>query len=168
MNCPRCETELRSMTFPGVGNATIHMCPNCEGAWYPSYALCQVTDLGRDAIASTNLAPALVADQLEKIDLDAPVKCPECQEEMHRSSYRLAPEIQLDECPEHGMWLDDGELGVVLEQIATAQANEEQSRREIAAKREEMGIDAIAKGEGSLNPFALTLRALNSLFMKKS
>ena len=155
------------MTFSDVGEATIHMCPNCEGAWYPSFALCQVTDAGRESIESSELAPALIADQLDKIDIDSPVKCPECGEEMHRSSYRLAPSIQLDECPEHGMWLDDGELGVVLEQVASSKAELEQSRKDMAAKRKEMGLDEISKGSSAFNPFALTLRALNGLFGSK-
>jgi hypothetical protein len=39
-------------------------------------------------------------------------------------------------------------------------------RKGITDMRKEMNIDGIAKGGSALNPFALTIRLLNSLFSK--
>ena len=166
MNCPRCQTELKQIRFPELNVASVHMCPNCEGGWYPREDLETLANTDKDTIKQSDLAPVLVADKLELIDLDAKVNCPECGQEMRRYSYLLASDTELDRCDEHGIWLDDGELGIVLEQIASHRTETSLSREATAAKRKEMGIDKIAKGE-PMNPFALTLRLLNGLFGKK-
>ena len=165
MNCPRCQSELNKVSFPNLDNASIHMCPSCEGAWYPLQSLESLTLGNRQDVENSELAPALVADKLQSINLDEPVNCPECNKEMSRYSYALAPDTQLDQCEEHGMWLDDGELGVMLDQISDKSEKIAEAREQLAAKRKEMDIDGIAKGS-PFNPFALTLRVLNGLFIK--
>lgn len=164
MNCLRCsDQELKEISFAELDGATIHMCPQCEGAFYPRLALQTVARSDREDVEQSELAPVLEGDKLEGVDLEKPVFCPVCEEEMGRFSYSLAPEVQLDECPEHGMWLDDGELGVMLDEIASREMNMAEYRQKIKDKREEMEIDAIARG-GKYNPFALTLRVLNKVF----
>jgi Zn-finger nucleic acid-binding protein len=167
MQCPRkCGVELRSVTLPDLGNAEIHLCPECEGAFYPHLALGEVGQSDLKVIEGTELAVSLVGDKLEKVDLEADVCCPVCSETMNRFSYTLAPQVKLDECFEHGTWLDDGELGVIIEAIAASTASMAEYRKGITDMRKEMNIDGIAKGGSALNPFALTIRLLNSLFSK--
>lgn len=164
MDCPRCQTQLKAITLPELDDAKVYLCPNCEGGWYPQPSLEDLTlESNRAAVEKTELAPTLVADQLEKIDLDAPVSCPECGQEMKRYSYPLAPDTALDRCEEHGAWLDDGELGVMLEQIEANQKLLEQTRKGVAEAREEMDIGGIAKGS-RFNPIGMTLRVLNAVF----
>lgn len=164
MDCPRCQTELKAVTLAELDDAQVFLCPNCEGGWYPQASLDSLTgESSREVIEQSELAPTLDADQLDKIDLAAPVNCPECGKQMDRFSYQLAPETALDRCYEHGAWLDDGELGVMLEQIAAHQKRLNEMRKDAAAARDEMNITGVAKGS-RFNPIGLTLRALNSLF----
>lgn len=163
MNCPRCSTELKEITFSELNDSQVHMCPSCEGAWYPRKALNEVAQTERGWLENTEIAAVLEADKLDEIDLDAPVSCPVCGDEMKRYGYALAPEVELDECPEHGVWLDDGELGVIVEKISQNRELSEKARKDVERVREEMGLEAVAKGS-PFNPFALTLRLLNKVF----
>ena len=68
---------------------------------------------------------------------------------------------------EHGIWLDDGELGVIMEKISENRELTEKARADVERVRKEMGIDDVAKGKGAnviTYPFALTLRLLNKVF----
>jgi Zn-finger nucleic acid-binding protein len=38
------------------------------------------------------------------------VSCPVCSVEMKRKQYRTNCPVQIDECDEHGVWLDTGEI----------------------------------------------------------
>ncbi len=111
MNCPRCSTELKSHPFD---QATVQSCPSCEGAWFPDEALATVTDNTLSELESSELSPSLVGDKLEKIDPDKLINCPQCDVQMERFRYSLTCDVVLDECPAHGIWLDDGELGTLM------------------------------------------------------
>jgi Zn-finger nucleic acid-binding protein len=164
MKCLRCDDqELQEVTFSELNGATIHMCSQCEGAWYPKHSLQSITRHDKDQLEESDLAPVLEGDKLDLVDLDKPVFCPVCQEEMDRFSYPLAPEVELDQCSAHGMWLDDGELGTILDQLVHRRESMDDYRQKIKQKRQEMDIDGIAMG-GKYNPFALTLRVLNKVF----
>lgn len=168
MLCPRqCGVELRPVNVEGVPTE-VHLCDKCEGAWYPQEALVAVTDTSStNLVASSDLGVVLVADHLETVDLDQPLACPVCGQGMARFSYALSPDLKIDECMEHGTWLDDGELGTILEQLARrekeAQPGPELETERAAAQAE---LDAAAKGGSILNPFSLTIRALNALFSR--
>ena len=164
MKCLSCkDSELRENRFPDLGNPLVHVCPECEGAWYPEPSLQLLTESSRGDIEQSELAPVLEGDKLEMVDIDSPVFCPVCEKRMSRIAYQLAPDTQLDTCYEHGMWLDYGELGVVLEQLSISQERIAGFREGIADKRKEMGMDSIAIGKQG-NVFALTLRLLNRIF----
>lgn len=168
MRCPRnCDVELRPLTLPELDGAQIHLCPQCEGAWYPHGALTSVGQSSAQLLAGTDLSVSLVGDKLEHVDLEAAVGCPVCQQTMSRFSYSLAPEVKIDECFEHGTWLDDGELGTIIESVAASREDLERYRQDISAMRQEMGMDGVARG-ATLNPFAATLRLLNWMFTKKT
>jgi Zn-finger nucleic acid-binding protein len=117
-------------------------------------------------IEATELAVSLVGDKLEKIDVNADVQCPICSQVMTRFSYTLAPQVKLDECFEHGTWLDDGELGTIINAITTSAANMAEYRKGIKDMREEMDMDGVAKGGSPFNPIALTMRFLNAMLSK--
>lgn len=168
MRCPRkCEAELQPVKFAELGGAEVYLCPQCEGGWYPHGSLTAVGQSTPEAIEGSDLGVSLVGDKLENVDLDADVECPVCSQVMNRFSYTLAPKVKIDECFEHGTWLDDGELGAIVDAIATSTASVTKYRQDIREMRKEMDMDGIAKGGSVLNPIALSLRILNSLFSSK-
>lgn len=166
MNCPRCNNKLGILKFPNLGDAEVHLCPGCEGSWYSRSSLVAFMARSERAdVESTELAPTLVGDRLDNIDLEAPVHCPECNQEMSRFSYALAPNVELDECPAHGIWLDDGELGIVFDQVFFRNETLKEKRLQLTAERPEADGRPIAKG--AINPYGLTLRVLKSLSSSK-
>ena len=153
MRCPRCNLALRVVDLPENGGVSVHLCDKCEGAWYPRGSLSAVGQGGREVVSDSDLVVSLVADT--NTDLEPATHCPVCAEAMNRFTFSLAPEVKLDECVEHGTWLDDGELGTILDSIAAAHAD-------VAALRQGRdGADGTA-GE----PFTFTLRVLNALLSR--
>ena len=120
MNCPRCSTELRTVS---IENTEVQACSNCEGTWFPGEALGLVTDHSFSELKQTELIESLIPDQLEKIDLEKMIHCPECGAEMSRYTYSVVWPIVLDECPKHGVWLDDGELGTLMKHLTELDEN---------------------------------------------
>ncbi len=167
MQCPRqCGGELRQVVLENLGGAEVYLCAECEGAWYPHGSLGAVGQSSVDALEESALAVSLEGDKLEKVNLEADAACPVCSKTMERFSYLLAPAVKLDECPEHGTWLDDGELGEIVDAVAISTSKMARYRDDIKEMRKEMNLDGIAKGGSVLNPIALTMRVLNHLFSK--
>jgi Zn-finger nucleic acid-binding protein len=49
------------------------------------------------------------------IDLAAPVHCPTCEGDMERLEFAAISGVVIDVCPDHGVWLDAGELERIIE-----------------------------------------------------
>jgi Zn-finger nucleic acid-binding protein len=118
VNCPRCQLALTEVALPECKVAT---CAGCEGTWYPGEALADVTDQSLGQLYRGPLQPTLVADRLETVDLAEPISCPVCARPMMRYRYTDHCEVVLDECGQHGVWLDDGELGTLMAYLETLQ-----------------------------------------------
>ena len=168
MQCPRqCGVELRAVEVAGIPSE-VHLCDKCEGAWYPQEAMLSVSDVDQETLAKSDLGVVLVGDHLESVDLEEPLCCPVCDQVMSRFSYILSPELQIDECGDHGTWLDDGELGTILQRLAEREQAKQPTPEEAAERAEAKAqLDAAARGGSILNPFSLTIRALNALFSRR-
>ena len=104
MNCPRCNSELRSENYKGI---EVDRCPQCQGMWLDYGELDQLEDivLDKDKVKGTVMFSAL----------QGKLPCPKCGEAMQRFNYR-AYNLELDFCERgHGTWLDAGEEKRVLE-----------------------------------------------------
>ncbi|MBS2035206.1 zf-TFIIB domain-containing protein [bacterium] len=112
MNCPRCPGELREVK---VGRGLAHVCRGCEGCWFDGKNLERILD--GEQIVGTPLGVSLVGEE-HGVALEAPVHCPRCARLMRRYEYGGDSQVILDACPDHGVWLDDGELGSLLEYVA--------------------------------------------------
>lgn len=112
MNCPRCPGELRPIQ---VGGCEAFLCRGCEGCWLDGKNLERLLD--GEQIVGTALGVTLVEDD-HGVELEAPVNCPRCARVMRRFEYGGDSQVILDACREHGVWLDDGELGSLLEYVA--------------------------------------------------
>jgi hypothetical protein len=49
------------------------------------------------------------------VDLEAIVRCPTCAVEMERIEFAAISRVIIDVCPDHGVWLDAGELERIME-----------------------------------------------------
>lgn len=164
MNCPRCATELKSVD---LDTCSVQACNNCEGTWYPGEALGEVTDNSFGDLKATELAPSLVPDQLAKVDLDEPINCPECQREMARYTYSMACQIVLDECPQHGVWLDDGELGTLMQYLTELDKRVGAQHHEILHTRNLLTLEELSKSPSSYSLPSDVLNALKAVHKRE-
>ena len=161
MNCPRCETALKAVT---IEDSQVHACPNCDGTWYPDEALGEVTDFTFSELKETELSPSLVPDKLARVDLDKAICCPQCGKEMARYTYSMTCRIELDECSEHGVWLDDGELGTLMQYLTELDKRVSAKEASLATSR---NFETLAELSRSPSYYSLptnVLATLNSLY----
>jgi len=109
MKCPRCKAKLDRIGLL-VGEASL--CSGCEGLWVDGNNLQAFLKLGEETLDVSDLGVSLRAED-HGINLEEPVHCPYCQQQMRRYQYP-GSEVFVDSCTGHGIWLDDGELGAIL------------------------------------------------------
>ena len=160
MNCPRCQSEMRDAQLE---ESQLKTCPKCEGTWYPGEALGAVTDHSLAELKQSPLEPSLEADRLDTVDLEKPINCPVCSRPMVRYRYTMTCDVVLDECLEHGVWLDDGELGSLMafleELYQGAEAKRDRLSTGITEKNLEY-LEELCRDGGNNNLSAGVLEAL--------
>ena len=110
MECPRCKVELSIVSTI----VEAHLCEQCEGVWLSKEALDRCLELRIEYLRNSPLWVTLEADHPD-VALDPLIVCPECSAQMQRYPFREDCEVVVDGCPQHGIWLDDGELAKVHE-----------------------------------------------------
>jgi len=105
MRCPRDKMPLENFEFEGV---MVDGCSYCDGIWLDNKELKSITGMEADV---------LDGDIIEQdIEWDEILMCPLCNVEMEKRFFSKQSEIAVDRCPEcFGIWLDTGEMRVVLE-----------------------------------------------------
>lgn len=164
MLCPRCQTALKAVE---IDSTEVYACPQCEGAWYPDEALGSVTDHTFSELKGTELCHTLVPDKLARVDLDKSINCPVCSEKMMRYNYSLTCPIELDECPAHGVWLDDGELGTLMQYLTDL---DKRVGAQLPAADNERGIWALHELSKSPASYSLpgnVLAAINNVYSRE-
>ncbi len=115
--CPRC-SEMLSRELEGVSP-----CPRCEGLW-----------LATSALSEAFGSPRWPAGQA--MWWRNSLECPACgfEGKQTQMAARMAEDVLVDQCAEHGLWLDRGELGRLMGA----------SGDELAALRDRMNVVAPA------------------------
>lgn len=149
--CPCCE---RWMASREVGGLVVQECPKCHGLWAPDSTFDALVDravsVARERNDGTAAAPRVDGGNPASNRVEYR-RCPDCDAMMGRRNFRKRSGVIIDQCHEHGTWLDAHELeriaGFVLSGRAdaasradAAQRNERdrQAARQ-AARRVEMG-----------------------------
>ncbi|MFA5240482.1 MAG: zf-TFIIB domain-containing protein [Phycisphaerae bacterium] len=123
MNCPKCNTPLKTTVYEGV---EIDKCGKCKGTWLDDGEIIKILQ-SREEPFDPKLIRETLAQGFTGIPKDEQhnvVKCPNCQSVMEPINYNYSSGIILDRCPEgHGLWLDSLELEKV--QIEREQSEED-------------------------------------------
>lgn len=110
MNCPRCNTHLKSEDYE---HTEIDRCPSCGGTWLDAGELSQIVNIQEkkftpEFIHETLLTAYRGISEDEKRSI---VCCPICKIAMKAVNYDYKSGIIIDSCPKgHGVWLDHREL----------------------------------------------------------
>jgi Zn-finger nucleic acid-binding protein len=140
--CPDCETALETVRVDtGAGVFAIERCERCYGLFFDVGEVQAFLDASVSPSFSVNLREIVSINEERGDALKRPVryiKCPECGVLMNRMNYGAMSGVVVDQCKEHGMWLDNGELvhlmewkkagGQVLAEKQKAAAQQERQR----------------------------------------
>ena len=105
MQCPKCEGTLEPKTYGR--KITIHRCTECKGLWCkPETLILMQKEWMADAVLDSG--DPSVGKEYNKVD---EINCPECGEQMDKSSDARQTHIWFETCPQgHGIFLDAGEF----------------------------------------------------------
>jgi Zn-finger nucleic acid-binding protein len=111
MMCTVCRVKLKVRVYEG---ALVQECPSCKGLFVEHETLAKIA---RDEIAPRDEAEREAAAEAANgrpgpVDL-SPVsarRCSACGKTMARYTYAFSSAVIVDGCPEHGIWLDAGEI----------------------------------------------------------
>lgn len=110
VKCPVCAQEMEQKTESGV---TLDVCPS-HGVWLDQKELFLITERKRHEEGSFTLGDVFRREQFPRVDESRRLDCPHCGREMRLEPYR---NVFMDWCPEHGVWLDAGELDAILNNL---------------------------------------------------
>ena len=110
MKCPKCIGKLEEKTYRmGDEELKIDACWVCSGLWFDEGEL-------KRALKAHIADAAPASADARKVDYDpGKAKCPRCQVEMHTRRKPGSAGLAQDVCPQcHGVWLDGGELEMLM------------------------------------------------------
>ena len=171
MKCPRCQVAMNEVE---VRECTVDLCPQCDGSWYDADELIRVLEAPYSTVAASPLSTALVEDVEAAASSANALPCPRCRKGMNRYRYLDRCPVLADGCPDHGVWLDDGELSKLFEFVRTCEQAQGEQSEQVRAELEKHRDEA----RGSLRQLAsleapalarypgLVLDAISRLFHK--
>lgn len=119
MKCPRCLLPLHSMEYEGVNT---DMCDSCWGFWLDTGELEQVLSHKDLHFSDEERERILDIRTASRVGPTTPVPCPRCGHTMERVHIDEAIHLVVDQCRDHGVWLDTGEIKKVQALAEKSQA----------------------------------------------
>jgi Zn-finger nucleic acid-binding protein len=116
--CPDCEVPLQTVRIDtGGGIFAIERCERCFGLFFDVGEVQAFLDASVSPAFSINLRQiANINEERGRTNESIRYKkCPECGVLMNRINYAAMSGVVIDQCKEHGMWLDNGELVHLME-----------------------------------------------------
>lgn len=107
MNCPRCHLSLVPVDYDGV---QVDLCEQCWGMWLDRGELKQMFGAGQLDFSKEERERILDVRKAWDQGPEEPAACPKCGKKMQRLSYDASVHLMIDRCPQHGTWLDTGEI----------------------------------------------------------
>ena len=138
--CPRCEVHLHTRKLDGI---TVEECPDCSGMWLSTDAFREVSTKKVEEFAENPLPRK--APEARKLDPVVYLKCPVCERLMNRKNYGRRSGVIIDECYEHGLWLDDDELERIARFIAEGGLQQARKFEAEEAKRQAQRARSMAR-----------------------
>jgi Zn-finger nucleic acid-binding protein len=136
LRCPSCD---RCMAMRVVGGLEIQECESCHGLWAPEDRFEALVDRATKLVRDKALAGEVASPRVNGGNpADHKVqyrRCPECKALMGRRNFRKRSGVIIDQCHEHGTWLDAHELERIAGFVLSGRAGE--AERMLAAEESE-------------------------------
>jgi len=124
LRCPCCECW---MTSREVGGLEIHECPKCFGLWAPEHRFDALVERATAVAAGRGEGqsdpPPPRVDGGNPMDSSVEYRrCPSCDALMNRRNFQKRSGVIVDQCHEHGTWLDAHELERIAGYVLSGRA----------------------------------------------
>jgi len=136
--CPGCKTKVLGQVE--LGHTPVMECAGCHGLWVDAGTFDRIcTDRERQS-AVLGSASEMFRPGDRPIQKVRYVKCPECEQLMHRINFAKCSGIVVDVCKGHGTWFDRDELQHIVEFIRTGGLDfvRQKEKQELEAARRKL------------------------------
>ena len=111
MLCPRCDITLQEQDYEGE---TVLFCDACWGYWLNRTQLDNILrnvqyKFSAEEVDHALHTMAVQGDANRQGNEHEIIQCPECSDVLIKSQISTCP-VVVDECEQHGIWLDTGEI----------------------------------------------------------
>ena len=111
LDCPVCKTDMK---HEDEGGTLVDVCHE-HGVWLDKQELFDITEKQRREERGRDWGRLFKRLKRPGGDPDRRLDCPHCGDSMNLVRYH---EVQIDQCDEHGVWLDGGELDAILHNLS--------------------------------------------------
>ncbi|HIP26383.1 MAG TPA: hypothetical protein EYG80_01880 [Flavobacteriaceae bacterium] len=115
-HCAECKTQtLNYIELGGMEKSiSVMQCQTCQGIFISKKILDEVIFLY--GWKRKNVHSKIEVNLKEKVlSTNQLYTCPICQHTMKRETFKISSNVLIDECPKHGIWLNHGELRMLVE-----------------------------------------------------
>jgi Zn-finger nucleic acid-binding protein len=117
--CPRCNEFLSEEDWDGV---MTFCCPNCRGIFFPNRGLEEVLNKLRATCDPVDVQ-SVMKDFKDRFSRKLPTAiryktCPVCVTVMTRRNYATVSGVIVDQCGDHGTWVDEAQFGALADFIS--------------------------------------------------
>ena len=159
MQCPTCQTPLRTMDYEGI---RIDSCGDCGGTWLDAGELKHVVrarEVRFDPDERRAIASAAKITGIKMSEVDRAYTCPKCKEQTSAIHYGGDSGIIIDRCPAcRGIWLDQGELEKIQQIVEGWEDCLPDDLAKHGAKLRQIAVDMEYRRQRQCIPFRLRQR----------
>ena len=158
--CPRCKEPLRVLRLQVGGGLEVDRCDGCHGIFFDPGELESIlgeAETPHQQVDHVRLG-VLIEEETDTRDFQqvAYVPCPDCEKLMNRRNFGARSGVIVDQCRDHGVWLDGGELRRLVEWARaggrTHHENVEAERRAMQERAERAKKAGEPPMSGTYNP----------------
>ena len=145
-SCPVCHTPLSTIDVGEKVPLMIERCNSCYGLFFDKDEL--ETMIDSKVKGSRNVDLKLLQELTENpryVDVIVYRRCPVCQKHLQRRNFQRASGVIMDECVEHGIWLDPGELRQIMEWVKAGGIKKQKRKEEALASESSASTNRKAK-----------------------
>jgi Zn-finger nucleic acid-binding protein len=126
--CPDCRIEMDVQRYY---NVAVDVCPACAGVWLDEGELRSL--MQADPLILLSIEDRALPDVQYDPEEVVQRRCPRCAIPLHPYRYLYDSPVELDGCAQcHGIWIEDGELRKVFEELHARESADEEERRRVA------------------------------------
>ena len=113
--CVECHTDTMELIDLGdyVESLSANQCSTCKGIFI-SFELFEKAIM-HYGLKRKNIPSKIDMPKERKRNLDNLYPCPICKRTMKRAIYKISSSVLIDKCESHGIWLNHGELKILIE-----------------------------------------------------